>query len=288
MAQRALLVCLAWLVYSQTPALAQEGRLDAIRNDVHGDNSSSASQPRRDSSNSEESDGFVSDLIGGLISGLFNGHSSASSDSSPPSRDGFGHFVAYPYCSDYPGYRVPRIGYWPEFLKPWDGGVEPLRWSARLSGEDGNDFTGLNRAQGQFLLETSSCWGFLTSWNHFHERLGAGRSDEMTLGDANVILSGGLSGDCVVRIGLGVRTLIDRGRTDWGFNFHIGGDVFPVRPLIFSWSADFGTVGDAGVAHGRATLGVMQNRWEIFGGYDAMLIGGTTLHGPLIGVRLWF
>jgi hypothetical protein len=164
----------------------------------------------------------------------------------------------------------------------------PLRWSARLSIEDGNDFDGLNRTNARVLLETSSGFGLLTSWNYFNECLAGGRRDELTIGDFNFILSAGWGSDATLRAGLGFRTLIDHGHTDWGFNFHLGGDYFPARPIVLSIDSDFGTVGDAGVAHGRATIGMLLRRWEIYGGYDALLIGGTTLHGPLVGVRLWF
>ncbi len=279
MVRRIFLACLVWLVYQAAPLSAQEGRLDRVRKDVRGDNSSSSQNSGLDD---DEAD-FLANLVYNVISGLFQ----------VGSRDGsyyprYDHFVPYPYCVDFPGYRVPRAGRWPESLAAWDHQVEPVRWSARLSIEDGNDFSGINRVNGQLLLETSSAWGFLTSWNHYYEHLGAGKSDELVVGDVNVIYSAGLTNDWSVRAGLGFRTLVDHGRTDWGVNVHIGSDVFPMRPVILSVSGDFGNLGSAGFAHGRATLGVIHRGWEIFGGYDAMLIGGTTLHGPLVGVRLWF
>lgn len=302
MARRVCLACLIWLLYETTSAPAQEGRLERVRNDVRGSDAASSrdSTPRRSNDNGcDEEDGFLSQLVSSILEGLLTFDFSSDQDDgeSPGRGHGFwrrstgpryNHFIPYPYCGNFPGQRVPRAGRWPEALAPWDHKVEPVRWSARLSIEDGNDFTGLNRANARLLLETSSGWGFLTSWNHFYESLNASKHDELVIGDFNVIYSAGLTTDWSVRAGLGARTLVDHGRSDWGVNVHFGTDIFPVRPLIVSISSDFGNVGSAGFAHGRATFGAIHRGWELFGGYDVMAIGGTTLHGPLVGLRLWF
>jgi hypothetical protein len=128
----------------------------------------------------------------------------------------------------------------------------------------------------------------LTSWNHFYERLNGGRSDELVLGDMNLTYNFGCGPRGTVRAGLGARVLADHGRSDWGVNFHLGADLFPARPWICTIGGDVGTVGDATVLHGRLTLGVVHRGWELFGGYDVMTIEDTTLHGPLVGVRVWF
>lgn len=284
MLRRTCLVCLIWLVYEPALATAQEGRLERVRNDVRSNESSSSP----DNDNNEEDDGFLSSLVSFLFQSFIDGATSGSDESEAPSPPRFSHFLPYPYCGNFPGYRVPNANLTREYLPELDYNVEPLCWSARLSIEDGNDFNGLNRANGRFMLETSSGFGFLTSWNHFYERLNGGKHDQFVIGDFNAIYSWGWGSACTFRWGLGARVLTDCGRDDWGFNFHLGGDFFPVRPVIVSLDSDFGTLGDAGVAHGRLTVGVIHRGWEIFGGYDAMAIGGTTLHGPLIGLRLWF
>ncbi|MCI0639159.1 MAG: hypothetical protein L0Y72_14350 [Gemmataceae bacterium] len=91
-----------------------------------------------------------------------------------------------------------------------------------------------------------------------------------------------------MRSGVGLSWLLDRFDTDFGFNFHYGADVFPVHPLVLSGSADLGFVGNAGVAHVRGSAGVLWRNWEFFGGYDFLRIGRVELHGPMIGIRLWF
>lgn len=287
MLRRACLVCLIWLVYGAALASAQEGRLERVRQDVRS--TESASSPETYHNSDDEEEGFLSSLVSAFVQSLIDGTTWAGSDEPGlRSEPRFNHFVPYPYCDNFPGYRVPGGDLTREYRPELDYGVVPLRWSARLSIENGNDFDGLNRANGRFMLETASGLGFLTSWNHFYERLGAGQHDDFVIGDFNAIYSWGCGAACTLRWGLGARVLTDRGRDDWGVNIHFGLDFFPVKPVIVSIDSDFGTLGDAGVAHGRMTLGVIHRGWEIFGGYDALTIGGTTLHGPLVGVRLWF
>ena len=85
-----------------------------------------------------------------------------------------------------------------------------------------------------------------------------------------------------------MRFLSNDGDTDAGFNLTVGADVYPVKPLVVSTSFDVGTLGSAGVFHGRATASIVFSGWELFGGYDYMSIGSAELQGPVLGVRLWF
>ena len=109
----------------------------------------------------------------------------------------------------------------------------------------------------------------------------------MLIGDFNVIYTVSRDTCWNLRLGIGPRVLADHAGGDWGFNFHLGGDLFPVRPAVISADADFGTLGAAGFAHGRVTVGAVRRRFEVYAGYDAFVIGHTAVHGPLVGVRLW-
>jgi hypothetical protein len=50
----------------------------------------------------------------------------------------------------------------------------------------------------------------------------------------------------------------------------------------------YGNVNDAKVLTMRGTLGVIWNRYEIYGGWQSTSIGSVNLDGPTAGVRVWF
>jgi hypothetical protein len=166
-------------------------------------------------------------------------------------------------------------------------------WSGRLSLEEGTDFRGLNRAGGQLLLESNSRLGIQTRWNYLSER----HDDDMVLGDVNLVyrfaqnevvqFRSGL-GMRVMHSGRGGRTLADRRQTDFGFNFTYGADLFPRKPWVLSGEFDAGSLGSAAVFHGRASAGVLLQRWEFFAGYDYQRIGSVDVQGPMVGLRFWF
>src|SRR5205807_260631 len=95
---------------------------------------------------------------------------------------------------------------------PSDALIEPpgLRWwSARLSLEDGNDFRGLNRVNGQLILDTSCRLGVRTDWNYLHEHLNGLPSDDTFLGDTNVTYRFAEHEQAEFYAGLGFRVLTD-------------------------------------------------------------------------------
>jgi len=124
-----------------------------------------------------------------------------------------------------------------------------------------------------------------------HEKIGSeagGGTDDLVVGDVNLVYRFAQSELACLRSGLGFRMLADCHRSDFGFNFTYGGDVFPVRPLVLSGLVDLGNLGSAFVVHGRASAGVVYSGWEFFLGYDFLRIGTVNLQGPMLGVRLWF
>lgn len=264
-------------------ASAQDGLLQGARQAAR---SPAGESP---SSHGSEKTGILGEFFS-LLQGEDADEESASSLGDHESSGWPSHafFLKYPYRSGFPGYRVPPAGEWPDSYEKWDRKATPWPWGGRLSVEDGNDFSGLNRAAGQMLLEHSSGFGMLTTWNHYHERLSHGCTDQMVMGDVNVTYTWAWIPWWELRVGAGCRLATDNRQTDLGFNVHLGSDFYPIRPWVMSWSADFGNVGSAGVSHFRGTLGVMVRGVEIFTGYDFLRIEDTRLQGPLVGVRLWF
>lgn len=197
-----------------------------------------------------------------------------------------GCFARYPYRCDLDGYMAPDA----EFMRqqyPW---LESDRyaWMVRLRGEYGGDFDDLSRAGGQLLFDTASRWGVDTEANYLHEQLPADRCDQLWLGDANVVYRFAQSPQLQMRTGLGLNWLSDEFGSDFGFNFTYGGDFFPADPWIVSAEIDWGTLGHAGLFHGRATVGVHFHRFEVYTGYDYLDVGDTQINSAVSGVRIWY
>lgn len=161
-------------------------------------------------------------------------------------------------------------------------------WSGRVFVEESNDFDGLNRVNAQVLVESFGRLGFQASWSYLRETLDDDSHDELWLGDANLTFLFAQSERVQLRTGWGCRWLADRDDANFGVNFLYGGDFYPAKPWIVSTFLELGNLGSAFVVHGRATAGVILSRFEFFGGYDWLRIGSADLHGPVIGVRLWF
>jgi hypothetical protein len=202
-----------------------------------------------------------------------------------------GYFPAHPFALGPSGYmRIDRDG-----SRPWDGqqaefgDCDYLKpWALRLALEDGNDFRGLNRAGGRLTLDTATRFGLTTNWNYFHEGLGGGHGDDTVVGDLNLTYRFAQCSWLQMHTGAGVRLLADRQDTRAGFNFLYGTDLTPIEPVVISTLFEIGHLDNALVLHGRATVGYLHERWELFGGYDFLRIGSVNLQGPLLGVRLWF
>jgi hypothetical protein len=101
-----------------------------------------------------------------------------------------GYFLPHPYACGHPGYMLidPHGGC--AARNRWDKNdpfADARPWAGRVSLEEGNDFDGLNRVRGHLLLEATCGLGVETSWSYLHERLGGGRTDDLLLGDVNLL-----------------------------------------------------------------------------------------------------
>jgi hypothetical protein len=215
-----------------------------------------------------------------------------------------GWFAGYPYRGDNEGYmvfaEVPRptpevettdegdilIGEGDELITPRPLGSSPL--AVRLAAEYGHDLGSTFKPWAGFLLSTKWRFGLESGATLLIEDLGGDEYDRLGIADINLIYRFAQHEHVVMRTGLGGRMMVDEGRVDGGFNWTYGFDVFPVQPIIFSTSIDLGNIMLAFFMHFRAHLGV--NLWaiEAYAGWDVMLIGDVTFHGPIVGLRAWF
>jgi len=266
---------------AKTPA--QDGKLERLREEVNkGPTDSHPSKSRDDCTYDDE------DMGGSLIWFV------AAIPFTGPHRlldDNFHNdcaFLKYPYADHRPGSMliVPQCQPLSEVFP--DGASPRLQpWSFQLALEDSNDFSGLNRANGRLLVDTCTRFGLQTSWSYLNEQL-CGCHDSLLLGEMNLVFRFAQSERMQMRTGLGARVLADAHDSTWGFNFLYGADLFPVKPVVLSGELEAGSLGSAGVFHARATMGLLYKRYEIYAGYDFLLIGSVGLQGPVLGFRLWF
>ncbi|REJ92920.1 MAG: hypothetical protein DWQ34_12020 [Planctomycetota bacterium] len=159
--------------------------------------------------------------------------------------------------------------------------------AGRFSTEYGNDLSGLSRVGTRLLVDTSSRIGFDAEWSQWTEEVRGGH-DSLSTGDFNAILRFAQSERVQFRSGIGFNWLADSHDSDFGVNLTYGVDLFPARPWVVSSTFDCGTLGDAVLFRARGSVGVVWKCAELFTGYDYQRFGSADLHGPIIGLRLWY
>jgi hypothetical protein len=287
-------VALCWIGRRTRHHSADAGKNAPRANDNHSsDSTSSPSKPHHESWD-DDSDGIFSQFEGGLF---LAGCAVASTPLWAPSvllHDSVwapGYFPHYPYAGDWFGYLQidRRVGDQKPDVETSFNEPDCLKWwSVRLSVEDGDDFHGLNRLNGQLVFDTTLRLGFWTNWNYLHEQLPCGCTDETLLSDTNLTFRIAQSEQLEMHAGVGLRMMIDRAGDRFGCNFLYGADIFPAKPFIFSELLEGGTLGSAGVFHFRSTAGVIYKGWEVFLGYDFLRVGSVNIQGPMAGLRFWF
>lgn len=155
-----------------------------------------------------------------------------------------------------------------------------------LQGQYGDDLGGVSHANGRLIIDTAWRFGIDTEFFYRHEDGVA--DDELWTGDFNFIWRFAQSEPLQFRTGIGFNWLADRVDDDYGFNFTYGADLFPGDPWVLSGTIDWGRIGEATLFHGRTTIGVTQNGFGVFTGYDYFNVGGAGLHAWITGVELRF
>jgi len=161
-------------------------------------------------------------------------------------------------------------------------------FAGRLSLDYADNLDRLGQTGGDLLLSTAWRFGMDTQWHYFNEQLPGRASDHLWIGDWNLVFRFAQSEHVEFRTGFGFNWLNDPLDTNFGFNWTYGADFFPIKPWVFSTSIDLGRLGDAGLFHGRATVGVILDRFEVYTGYDYYDIGHVDISSLVGGVRVWF
>jgi hypothetical protein len=199
------------------------------------------------------------------------------------------YFPAHPYALADSNYALAsshgRNN--PSDASPFDHDYLKM-WGLRAGVEDGSRFDGVNRVGARAWFDNSSRLGCTANWDIYTERLPCGCVDQLTLGDLAFTYRIAQSGFLQMHAGLGGRGMFSAGTTRGGFNFLYSADLFPLDPVVISTSAEAGHLNDAFTLRLHASVGANWHRLEAYAGYDWLRIGGVDLHGPMLGLRLWF
>lgn len=267
--------------------IAGEGKLSSVRREVNEDKPEKEddhkSHPSHCCCDCDEGEG--NEVFGSILWGVMTFPFWAPREALEKDYRLEASFPGTPYPHGHPGHL------WLGRVAEVEGMHEPehLKWySVRLHVENGNDFDGLNRFAGRLTVDTASRLGIHTHWDWFHEDLGSGHSDQLLFSTTNITYRFAQHEMFEFYAGLGVRTMDDGGSTAVGGNFIYGFDAFIADPLVLSASAEAGWLDQATVYRLRASLGVAWNHIEAFAGYDYLRVGDVDLHGPMLGLRLWW
>jgi len=275
---------------------SSSGKLDSVRGEVRGGKSKSKGRRRssRGSGSSSGDAGAALEVVGGVLD-LIGAIAEASEDrdrteitrvrtvgpeepSHPPG------FARFPYADGEPHYIVT------------DRTEDERRWfSSDVRIGSGFAFGGLY--QGTFAAQIQAWRIALDSeLAAFIEPPSPGAGpDAMMMGSTSLRVALIMAPFVRVRIGGGAQYLFDgqmgpealtSGPVGWDLS--ADADVFPVKPMVFSFRVDKGRLGGADTTEARGSVGIMLRRFELYADYNLRRIGETNLHGPGLGLRTWF
>ena len=270
------------------------GDLNNMRKDLHSDSSAKPANapPRNDSSRHEE-------CHSGSSSHSFNDDDDdLSSQLFGLGLAGVGLGLSSPFWAPYAALSddLDRNSWFPKHpYEEIDGALafdETVKGTHSslivLQGVYGTDLSDLMLFNGRATLEHSSRFGIDTELTSRTEKIEGGGHDQIWNGDFNVTYRFAQSKHWLFRTGLGVNWLGDHEHVDVGFNFTYGAEWFPIEPLVITGTIDWGRIADAGLFHGRTTIGVTRNGWGVFTGYDHFRISDSASNTWINGIELRF
>lgn len=207
--------------------------------------------------------------------------------------------LAYPYAENRRGWLVDESESVPATITPDEAKVINAK-RPRLFGTGGTvrgEWSDCGDGLERYAVAAQVSFTYLrldTEWQRYIEHLPGGGTDSLTLGSIGAAINIAADDTVTVIAGLGLSTFHDRYGNESGWYGKLGVDLFPIRPLIISVEIHGGWIradefdSETFLGGGRATAGLIWNRFEAYGGWQATWIESVTLDGPVAGLRLWF
>jgi len=257
-------------------AQAQEGQLDEVREEVRDEEQD---DDPYDDDDDEDDDDWLDFLAGEATS------------------DGLDALLLFPFS--LPRALLGDVTFEPATFQAYPGRAgSGFWWTGERAGEGrslalrprvelGSDFDELERTAFGLDLEHESRFGLELEWGRWREDLGAGGSDELDLGELDLVYRFAQASSAAFYSGLGLNVLDDATDTEYGLNFTYGAS-FLAAPFTFGFDSDLGTLGDATLTHLGFAVGLVLERFELFAGHDSWDIGSAELDCWSLGLRGWF
>lgn len=269
-----LALALSSLTLSSLPTRAHGQLLERASSGVRD-------EPRRDDRR-DDSSGSSNESSGQLGRASRTARGSGSRSSEPSATWG----SASPYYHAYPSAYVAS----PEAPPP-PGGL--ARTTTRVALDGGfvhpAERISVGRIGASLRVQTTFGLEIAARYSIFVEPL-VGRTDSLALGriglDWRIITEEVMQ----FRLGAALRHFHDRTGALFGADIEAGLDFFPIEPLILTFEANVGFLGNALLVQARGSVGLLVSVFEIYLGYNYEGIFGAQnvdLGGPMLGLRFW-
>lgn len=280
-------------------AAAEDGKLQRAREEVRPPPRSQPSTPNHPSSSTNH--GSFHDHDDWSLFGFLFGTGDRPARAAPlggthPER---AHgLLAYPYAGDRRGWLVDELPPPPITASPDEVKAAIARDRlATVGGAARGEWSDCGDGLDRYAIAAQASFTYLrleTEWQRYIEHLPSGATDSLTLGAIGAALAIPADDALTVLAGFGLSTFHDRYGDESGWYAKLGVELFPIRPLIISAEIQGGFIradefdSETFLGGGRATVGLIWNRCEAYGGWQATWIESVTLDGPVAGLRVWF
>lgn len=266
-----------------TPALMAEDTLDKAKQELHAPKKEAKPRTDTHSGGNSQLPDDVEDATESVIGAVFVGIGIGI---------GYGVYACFLWPNEPTALMgvndYPYVDDWRGWYAPFGNQLHPGKIvGGEVSAEGGWIEDDLQRycVGGRVVF---SAVQLRSEWSRYIEERDDGSHNTLNVGtiDAELGITFGPYG----RLGLGAGATIthDSIGTEVGPCVAVGLDAFPIRPVVLHGVLTYGNVNDTKILTMRATLGVIWNRYEIYGGWQSTSIGSVDLDGPTAGVRVWF
>jgi hypothetical protein len=265
------------------PHAFAQGSLDSIRSDLR--DRAEQRDRRHDNSPYDDNESTAGSILGALFQGLFaetvlSSRESENADGTPRLSS---VFLAYPYAPNSLDRPLQILGRDREANK-FKSQNPTTNARILFDIQAGYLFEGVERYAGSIFLDHSdSRLGILGRFVHYNEE--GDRASHWRLDGTIRVFQ---DERVFAYVGLGGQAWFSGDVSAGGVNLLTMIELFPAKPVHGQFLAEIGSLRSQASFHMQGQIGIALGRGEFYFGYEMQSVGSTSLHGPIVGVRLWW